>query len=141
MAAVFPESMDRLNVQDPTTALSIVEQYIAYMTERIEFSMRNMTKTVSAAGISSAEMYILIQAQAQVLANLQSAMSIVQGSITALQGNMTTAQADITAIKARLGTFADSDPTVKESLDSLEQSISDQGLSVVDGKLCQTYVD
>jgi len=123
MAAVFPERMDRLNNQDPTTSLSIIEQYIAYMTERIEFSMRNMTKTVSEAGISSAEMYIIIQAQAQILANLQSAMAAAQGAITALQTNMRTAQTDIADMKLRL--------------DDLELP----GFSVVDGKLCQTYTE
>ena len=123
MAAVFPERMDRLNNQDPTTSLSIIEQYIAYMTERIEFSMRNMTKTVSEAGISSAEMYIIIQAQAQILANLQSAMAAAQGAITSLQGNMRQAQSDIADIDSRV------------------EAIEDQGFSVVNGKLCQTYTE
>jgi hypothetical protein len=73
--AVLPESMDRLDVQDTEGSLSKVQDYIRYMGERIEFSFRNMTKTVSAAGVSSAELYILFQAQAQTLAALQSAVN------------------------------------------------------------------
>ena len=130
MAAVFPERMDRLNNQDPATSLSVIEQYIAYMTERIEFSMRNMTKTVSEAGISSAEMYIIIQAQAQILANLQSAMAAAQGAITSLQGNMRQAQTDIADINAAL-------QAAEQRLDELELP----GFSVIDGKLCQTYTE
>jgi len=100
--AVFPENMDKLNVQDPAASLSVIENYIRYMSERIEFSMRNMTKTVSAAGVSSAELYILVQAQAQILATVQSAIGIIQGNITALQHSVTTAQADITTLQEQM---------------------------------------
>ena len=134
MAAVFPESMDRLDNNDPKTSLSIIEQYIGYMTERVEFSMRNMTKTVSEAGISSAEMYIIIQAQAQILANLQSAMAAANGAITALSGDMRQAQADIADTNTRVD-------GVNARLGDLETAFSDQGLTVVDGKLCQTYIE
>ena len=82
--ATFPESMERLDVNDPTTSLSIVENYIRYMCERTEFSMRNMTKIVSQAGISSAELYILLQAQAQVIATLQSTLNQLSGTVNGL---------------------------------------------------------
>ena len=68
--AVLPESMDRLDVNDAPGSFAKIQDYIRYMGERIEFSMRNMTKTVSAAGVSSAEIYILYQAQSQQLAAL-----------------------------------------------------------------------
>lgn len=114
--AVFPENMDKLNVQDPAASLSVIENYIRYMGERIEFSMRNMTKTVSAAGVSSAELYILLQAQAQLIATLQSAIGIIQGNITALQHS-------VQAIQERLGEFESTDPTVKATLVDFETRI------------------
>ena len=132
--AVFPESMDRIDAQDPTTSLRVIEQYIGYMRERIEFSMRNMTKTVSEAGISSAEMYIIIQAQAQILANLQSAMGAAQGAIIALQGDMRDVKADIIDTNSRID-------GIDTRLGSLETAVDDQGLTVVEGKLCQTYIE
>jgi peptidoglycan hydrolase CwlO-like protein len=100
--AVLPESMDRLDVQDTEGSLSKVQDYIRYMGERIEFSFRNMTKTVSAAGVSSAELYILIQAQAQTLAALQSTVNSMAGSITTLQGSVTALQTAIAEIGTRL---------------------------------------
>lgn len=121
--AVFPENMDKLNVQDPTASLSVIENYIRYMSERIEFSMRNMTKTVSAAGVSSAELYILVQAQAQILATVQSTIGIIQGNITSLQHSVQEAQAQIGAIQARLGVFESTDPTVKATLVDFEERI------------------
>lgn len=121
--AVFPENMDKLNVQDPAASLSVIENYIRYMSERIEFSMRNMTKTVSAAGVSSAELYILVQAQAQILAIVQSAIGIIQGNITALQHSVQEAQTQIGAIQERLGEFESTDPTVKATLVDFEARI------------------
>ena len=38
MAVIFPESMNRLDLSDPSGSLSTVENYIRYMTERMEFS-------------------------------------------------------------------------------------------------------
>ena len=87
--AVLPESMDRLNVSDPSGSLSIIENYIRYMGERIEFSMRNMTKTVSAAGVSSAEMYVLVTAMSNTLSALQSTVNGISGDVTGLSGRIT----------------------------------------------------
>lgn len=103
--AVFPESMDKLNVEDPGGSLSIVENYIRYMGERIEFSMRNMTKTVSAAGVSSAEMYILVTAMDNTLSALQSTVNGLSGNVTALQGQVTSLLASADAANTRLDTI------------------------------------
>ena len=51
--AVFPESMNKLDVNDTTGSFNRIENYIRYMTERVEFAMRNMTRNVSDAGVSS----------------------------------------------------------------------------------------
>lgn len=84
--AVLPESMDKLNVQDTAGSLSIIENYIRYMGERIEFSNRNMTKTVSAAGVSSAELYVLVIAMNNSMAAMQSTVNGLTGSVGTLQG-------------------------------------------------------
>ena len=97
--AVLPESMDRLDVNDAPGSFAKIQDYIRYMGERIEFSMRNMTKTVSAAGVSSAEIYILYQAQAQQLAALTSTVNGIAGNITSLQR-------DLASITERLGAIA-----------------------------------
>lgn len=115
--AVLPENMDKLNVSDTEGSLSKIEDYIRYMGERIEFSIRNMIKTVSAAGISSAELYILIQAQAQTLAALQSTVNSIQGSVTALQGNMT-------ALQASIGTINDEIAAIHNTLTSLDARVT-----------------
>ena len=59
---VFPESINEVNENDAPKALRVIEAYIKYMCQRTEWAMGNMTKTVSAAGVSSAETYILLTA-------------------------------------------------------------------------------
>lgn len=102
MAAVLPESMDKLDVQDSSGSLAIVENYIRYMGERIEFSMRNMTKTVSAAGVSSAEIYVLVTAMSNSLSALQSTVNGLSGNVTALQGQVNSLLAGAEALNTRL---------------------------------------
>ena len=102
MAAVLPENMDKLNVEDVRSSLSIIENYIRYMGERIEFSMRNMTKTVSAAGVSSAEIYVLITAMSNNLSALQSTVNGMSGNITSLTNTQTRMQTALEQVQTRL---------------------------------------
>ncbi len=46
--AVFPESMDTLNVKDTEKSLETTQRYIRYMAERVEASVSNMRKTMAA---------------------------------------------------------------------------------------------
>ena len=115
--AVFPESMNKLDVKDTTGSLSRIENYIRYMTERVEFSMRNMTRNVSDAGVSSVEILLLMQEMAGTVATLSSAVNGMTGSITSLgtrldevnakqtemDTKITGLQTQITELAARVG--------------------------------------
>ena len=46
--AVFPEGMNKLNANDVRGSLAIMENYIRYMSERMEFTMYNMQKQLNA---------------------------------------------------------------------------------------------
>lgn len=100
--AVLPENMDRLNPDDVRSSLSIIENYIRYMGERIEFSMRNVTKTVSAAGVSSAEMYVLVTAMGNSLSALQSTVNGLNGTITTLSGQVSTLQGAVGGLSEQI---------------------------------------
>jgi len=117
MAAVLPENMDKLNVEDVRSSLSIIENYIRYMGERIEFSMRNMTKTVSAAGVSSAEIYVLITAMSNNLSALQSTVNGMSGNITSLTNTQTSMQAALEQVQTRL-------EEIQTQLDDLEGRVA-----------------
>ena len=117
MAAVLPENMDKLNVEDVRSSLSIIENYIRYMGERIEFSMRNMTKTVSAAGVSSAEIYVLITAMSNNLSALQSTVNGMGGNITSLTNTQTSMQAALEQVQTQL-------EEMQTQLDNLEGRVA-----------------
>lgn len=117
MAAVLPENMDKLNVEDTRSSLSIIENYIRYMGERIEFSMRNMTKTVSAAGISSAEIYVLITAMSNNLSALQSTVNGMTGNITSLTNTQTSMQTALEQMQTKL-------KEMQTQLDNLEGRVA-----------------
>lgn len=97
--AVFPENMERLDLNDTRGSLATIQDYIRYMTERIEFSMRNMTKTVSEAGVSSAEVYMQLQELAQAMAALASTVNALSGNITSLQGTVSALNERVTALE------------------------------------------
>ena len=96
--AVFPESMNKLDVNDVPGSLGRLESYIRYMTERVEFAMRNMTRNVSEAGVSNVELLLLMQEMAGTVATLSNTVNGMTGSITSM-GNrlddMQTAQTQL----------------------------------------------
>jgi len=114
--AVLPEDMNKIDTQDPQGSLKVIEQYIRYMGERIEFSFSQMTKNVSAAGVSSAEIYILVTAMGNQISAMQSSINGIVGrlngidnsiaqinnSITAIQENISTINGQITSLDARV---------------------------------------
>lgn len=122
--AVFPENMDRLNLEDPKESLAKIQDYIRYMGERIDFSFRNMTKSVSAAGISSAELYILIQEQTQALAALQSTVNSISGNVTTMQGNVLALQGTVNTIAGKVSTLESDVNTISGDISTLESDIS-----------------
>lgn len=121
--AVLPESMDRLNVEDTRASLSIIENYIRYMGERIEFSMRNVTKSVSAAGVSSAEIYVLVTAMNNTLSALQSTVNGMSGTITGLSNSQGTMQTQLSTLQTELAGVKTSLAGMQTQLASLESRV------------------
>ncbi len=109
--AVLPENMDKLDVEDAPSSLAVIENYIRYMGERIEFAMRNVTKNVSAAGVSSAEIYVLVTAMNNSLSALESTVNSMNGTMNSLQGKIDTINGQITALDARVSAL---ETTTKE---------------------------
>lgn len=122
--AVFPESMDKLNTDDVRSSLPVMENYIRYMCERVEFAMRNMTKNVNAAGVSSVEMYILLTALQNEMATLQSTVSGLNGTVNGLGTQLSNVQSSITAMENRMSTIEDSITSMGNRMTSIENSVS-----------------
>lgn len=93
--AVFPESMGRIDVDDPRGAIRVIDSYIRYMQERIEFANRQTTRTVTEAGITSVGLYedlVTLRNTVQALAStINAALAAIaqdQLAISTLDGEM-----------------------------------------------------
>lgn len=115
--AVFPENMDKLSADDVPGSLSIIENYIRYMGERMEFAMRNMTKTVSAAGVSSAEMYVLLMA-------LQNTVSALTSTVQGIAGDMTSVKSDVGSMKTDISSLQATVSGIQEHITSLDARVT-----------------
>lgn len=122
--AVFPESMDKLNTDDVRSSLPVMENYIRYMCERVEFAMRNMTKNVNAAGVSSVEMYILLTAMQNEMATLQSTVSGLNGTVNGLGTQLSNVQSSITAMENRMSAVESGITSMENQMTSIENSVS-----------------
>lgn len=119
---VFPESMNELPKENPTEALDITEAYIKYMCQRIDWAMGNVTKNVSKAGISSAEMYILLTALQNTVSALQSTVNSQGASISALTQSVTMLNNDQTALKNRVTTLENNYTALEQRVTALENN-------------------
>lgn len=97
--AVFPESMNKLDAKNVPKSLDIVENYIRYMTERVEFSTSKMTKSVNSAGVSSVALLQLVQDVGSAVSVLQSTVNGMTGTITDLSGRLTALEDRVKALE------------------------------------------
>lgn len=117
---VFPESINELPKENPSEALDITENYIKYMCQRIDWAMGNVTKNVSKAGVSNAEMYILLTALQNTVSALQSTVNSQGASISALTQSVTVLNNDQTALKNRVATLENNYTVLEQRVTALE---------------------
>lgn len=102
MAAVFPESMDKLNLDDSRGSLAIIENYIRYMAERTEFAVRNTTRVASGTSVSLAELGGLLESMTNAISALTSEVNAVKGQITSLQGQTEALNTAVSSVNAQI---------------------------------------
>lgn len=117
---VFPESINELPKENPSEALDIAENYIKYMCQRIDWAMGNVTKNVSKAGVSNAEMYILLTALQNTVSALQSTVNSQGASISALMQSVTVLNNNQTALKNRVATLENNYTALEQRVTALE---------------------
>ena len=114
--AVFPESMNKLDLADTTGSLARIENYINYMGERVEFAMTNVTRSVGQAGTSSVEVLLAVNKVLDEVSKISSIVNTLAGEIVGtnsridkmqdninkMQGNITTLQESVTDLAGRV---------------------------------------
>ena len=137
--SVFPERLDKLDTSNVPGSLGALENYINYMQERVEFSLTNMYKTVQGAGVSSAEMLVLIAALSNSLSAVTATVNQVQGTVTGLQTTvgghtqqlaadqqaLASLRTDVDAAAAQANLNATAIATIQGEMATMAQDISD----------------
>lgn len=133
---VFPESINAIPKSNPEDAFRIIEDYIRYMCQRTDWAISNVGKTVSAAGVSSTETYMLLQTLQNTVSALQSTVNSQGSSISALLQSVTTlgndyaelagrvskTEAKYTALELRVGETEKKYATLEQRVAALENS-------------------
>lgn len=144
--SVFPERMDKLNTDDPQQSFGVLENYINYMQERVEFSLTNIYKTVQGAGVSSAEMLVLIAALSNSLSAVTATVNQVQATVTGLQGTvgqhttqlandqqaLESLRTDVDAATTQAGLNRQAIETVQGEMQTLAQTVADHTTQIAD---------
>lgn len=100
--AVFPESMTKLDPNDTAGSLMKIENYIRYMTERMEFANSNTFRTVSEAGVSNVEIYKMILGLGDTVALVNANITNLYNRLNALQGDVSAQAETISGINTAL---------------------------------------
>ena len=83
-SGVFPQRMDPLDVDNPYRAMAQVEDYIRYMTERVEFAVTNHARNLRKQGVGLEEIAAAVVEQGDKVANLSAQMAVVGAAVNTL---------------------------------------------------------
>ena len=100
--AVFPEQMDRLNLEDTTGSLQKIENYIRYMAERMEFSSSNTSKLFAETGTTNASVIKALLTVADRVSLVEANINMVVNNTTALANSVSKMQDSVTAMQTEI---------------------------------------
>jgi len=128
--AVFPEQMDKLDLEDSVGSLQRIENYIRYMTERMEFASSRTTQTVTEAGVSTVGLYQAVMTLADTVAALQANLGLISGRLTEIGGQIQT-------VNTSLGSLTEQVTALEQQAAQLAQQTAalDVKVTALDGRV------
>lgn len=115
--AIFDKELNHLDPQDAAGSLRTLENYISYMRERLEFNNSNLTRTLSSAGTSTAEMVLIVAA-------LQNNVQAMQSSITAMQGQITTLETTVSGLNNSIQALSQNVTALQTAVQNIDQRVT-----------------
>lgn len=115
--AIFDKELNHLDPQDAAGSLRTLENYISYMRERLEFNNSNLTRTLSSAGTSTAEMVLIVAA-------LQNNVQAMQSSITAMQGQITTLEKTVSGLNNSIQALSQNVTALQTAVQNIDQRVT-----------------
>lgn len=115
--AIFDKELNHLDPQDAVGSLRTLENYISYMRERLEFNNSNLTRTLSSAGTSTAEMVLIVAA-------LQNNVQAMQSSVTAMQGQITTLETTVSGLNNSIQALSQNVTALQTAVQNIDQRVT-----------------
>ena len=115
--AIFDKELNHLDPQDAAGSLRTLENYISYMRERLEFNNSNLTRTLSSAGTSTAEMVLIVAA-------LQNNVQAMQSSVTAMQGQITTLGTTVSGLNNSIQALSQNVTALQTAVQNIDQRVT-----------------
>lgn len=115
--AIFDKELNHLDPQDAAGSLRTLENYISYMRERLEFNNSNLTRTLSSAGTSTAEMVLIVAA-------LQNNVQAMQSSVTAMQGQITTLETTVSGLNNSIQALSQNVTALQTAVQDIDQRVT-----------------
>ena len=84
MEGVFPQRMDPLDRENSYRAIGQVEDYIRYMTERVEFAVTNHARNLRKQGVGLEEIAAAVAEQGDKVANLSAQLAVVGAAVNTM---------------------------------------------------------
>lgn len=122
--AVFPEAMNKLDPNNPADAITTLENYIGYMRERVEFSMKNTMRTAEASGVTNSAVLLMISSLSNSLSALQSTVNQQGGDLNSVKSSIASIQASIDRLTETVGGHTSSLQTMQTAIDDLAARVS-----------------
>ena len=96
--SVYPERMDKLDLEDVAASLRTIENYIYYICERTEYAMTNSFRTANGLGSSSQAISLEVQEAFNRLAGLSGSVTELSWEVTGLSGSVTGLFGEVTGL-------------------------------------------
>lgn len=122
--AVFPETMNKLDPNNPADAITTLENYIGYMRERVEFSMKNTMRTAEASGVTNSAVLLMISSLSNALSALQSTVNQQGGELNSARVSIAAIQTSIDSLTETVGGHTSSLETMQAAIDELSERVS-----------------
>lgn len=123
MAAVFTENMNKLDLNDTAGSLKTIESYIRYMQERVEYSTKGVTRIVSEAGVSSAQLYTTVLELGNILSALSSRVNDLDGQMNSINANITALSDRMTKLEQGVASQTQKIAALEDRISMMEQNI------------------
>ena len=129
--AIFDKELNHLDPQDAAGSLRTLENYISYMRERLEFNNSNLTRTLSSAGTSTAEMVLIVAAIRNNVQSMQSSINAMQGQISTLETTVSGLNSSVqplsgtvTALQTTVGTLQTDISALQTTVQNIDQRVT-----------------